>query len=338
MAYIQFDNIFKEFPGNVRALRGITLSVEKGDLITLLGPSGCGKSTLLRCLAGLETVTSGKIYLDGVDITEFSPKQRAIGMVFQQYSLFPNLNVEQNVGFGLHIKKMDKHVVSKKVKDMLDMVGLSDKIEQYPNRLSGGQQQRVALARALVMEPKVLLMDEPMSAIDALLRRNLQAEIRRIQRDLKITTIFVTHDQNEAMVMSDRIHLFNNTGCIEQSGTPVELYTSPKTKFAASFIGHYNIVPAVDFNSLAGSAYKCGDVAVRPEVIGISSDAVRQDGACCLKGLVRRSAPHGNIIRHTVQCGRREFNIDILYDTARLYHEGQEVYITIPENGVLQLE
>jgi putative spermidine/putrescine transport system ATP-binding protein len=338
MAYIQFDDVCKEFPGNVRALRGITLSVEKGDLVALLGPSGCGKSTLLRCLAGLETITSGKIHLDGVDITEFSPRQRAIGMVFQQYSLFPNLNVEQNVGFGLHIKKMDRNVVSKKVRDMLDLVGLGDKLKQYPNQLSGGQQQRVALARALVMEPKVLLMDEPLSAIDALLRRNLQVEIRRIQQELKITTVFVTHDQNEAMVMSDRIHLFNNTGSIEQSGTPVELYTSPKTTFAASFIGHYNIVPAVDFNSLAGSAYMCGEIAVRPELIGISGDAVRQDGVCCLKGLVRRSVPHGNIIRHTVECGRREFNIDILYDTARLYHEGQEVYISIPESGVLELE
>ncbi|MDR0584558.1 MAG: ABC transporter ATP-binding protein [Treponema sp.] len=338
MAYIQFDNIFKEFSGKVQALRGISLSVEKGDLITLLGPSGCGKSTLLRCLAGLETVTSGKIYLDGVDITEFSPKQRAIGMVFQQYSLFPNLNVEQNVGFGLHIKKIDKHAISKKVKEMLDIVGLSDKIKQYPNRLSGGQQQRVALARALIMEPKVLLMDEPMSAIDALLRRNLQAEIRRIQRDLKITTVFVTHDQNEAMVMSDRIHLFNNRGCIEQSGTPVDLYTSPKTKFAASFIGHYNIVSAANFNSLTGSVYQCADVAVRPEVIGISSGAVRQNGTCCLKGVVRGSSSHGNIIRYTIRCDRLEFNVDILYDTARLYHEYQEVYITIPESGILQLD
>jgi putative spermidine/putrescine transport system ATP-binding protein len=337
MAYIQFDNIHKVFSGDVQALKGITLSIDKGELVTLLGPSGCGKSTLLRCLAGLETVTSGKIYLDGVDITEFSPKQRAIGMVFQQYSLFPNLNVEQNVGFGLHIKKMDRHVISKKVKDMLDMVGLTEKIKQYPNQLSGGQQQRVALARSLVMEPKVLLLDEPMSAIDALLRRNLQVEIKRIQRDLKITTVFVTHDQDEAMVMSDRIYLFN-VGCLEQSGTATELYTSPKTKFAASFIGHYNIVPAGDFNTLTGSSYRCADVAVRPEVIGISNEAVNMTGAWTLKGLVQRSASHGNIIRYTVQCGKVEFNTDILYDTARFYHEGQEVFISIPESDVLQLE
>jgi putative spermidine/putrescine transport system ATP-binding protein len=337
MAYIQFNDIYKVFPGDAQALKGITLSINKGELVTLLGPSGCGKSTLLRCLAGLETITSGKIYLDGVDITEFSPKQRAIGMVFQQYSLFPNMNVEQNVGFGLHIKKMNRKLVSEKVRAMLDMVGLTEKIKQYPNQLSGGQQQRVALARALVMEPKVLLLDEPMSAIDALLRRNLQVEIRRIQRDLKITTIFVTHDQDEAMVMSDRIHLFN-VGYLEQSGTAIELYASPKTKFAASFIGHYNIVAAHDFNTLTGSSYRCADVAVRPEVIGISNEAVSIPGAWTLKGIVRGNAPHGNIIRYTVRCDTVEFNIDILYDTARLYHEGREVFITIPENDVLRLE
>ncbi|MDR1106769.1 MAG: ABC transporter ATP-binding protein [Treponema sp.] len=337
MAYIQFDNIYKVFPGNMQALKGITLSVNKGELVTLLGPSGCGKSTLLRCLAGLETVTSGKIYLDGVDITEFSPRQRAIGMVFQQYSLFPNLNVEQNVGFGLHIKKMDRKSINEKVGTMLDMVGLTEKTKQYPSQLSGGQQQRVALARALVMEPKVLLLDEPMSAIDALLRRNLQSEIRRIQRDLKITTIFVTHDQDEAMVISDRIHLFN-VGYLEQSGTATELYASPKTKFAASFIGHYNIVNASDFNTLTGSSYPCTNVVVRPEVIGISNEAADRAGAWTLKGAVRGSTSHGNIIRYAVQCGRVEFNIDILYDTARLYHEGSEVFITIPENDVLQVE
>ncbi|MDR1617890.1 MAG: ABC transporter ATP-binding protein, partial [Treponema sp.] len=151
MAYIQFENIVKEFGADTVALRGVSLSVEKGELATLLGPSGCGKSTLLRCLAGLEAVTSGKIYLDNYDITDLSPKQRAIGMVFQQYSLFPNLTVEQNVGFGLHIKKLDKGLIKEKVLSMLDTVGLSEKLKSYPNQLSGGQQQRVALARALVM-------------------------------------------------------------------------------------------------------------------------------------------------------------------------------------------
>ncbi|MDR1178328.1 MAG: ABC transporter ATP-binding protein, partial [Spirochaetaceae bacterium] len=272
MAYIQFENIIKTFDNETQALKGINLSVEKGELVTLLGPSGCGKSTLLRCLAGLESVSSGKIYLDNKDITDLSPKQREIGMVFQQYSLFPNMTVAQNVGFGLSIKRMEKALIREKVKTVLELVGLSEKLRQYPNQLSGGQQQRVALARALVMEPKVLLLDEPMSAIDALLRRNLQIEIRRIQRRLKITTIFVTHDQDEAMVMSDKIHLFN-VGALEQSGVPTDLYTKPKTKFAASFIGHYNILQASDFGAASGQDFGGEHVAIRPEVINVSAAA-----------------------------------------------------------------
>jgi putative spermidine/putrescine transport system ATP-binding protein len=335
MAYIQFENIEKKFDEHTHALRGVSLSVEKGELVTLLGPSGCGKSTLLRCLAGLEPVTGGKIYLDNYDITNLSPKQREIGMVFQQYSLFPNMTVEQNVGFGLKIKKMEKNLVREKVRAMLELVGLSEKLRQYPNELSGGQQQRVALARALVMEPKVLLLDEPMSAIDALLRRTLQIEIRRIQRSLKITTIFVTHDQDEAMVMSDRIHLFN-VGIIEQSGPPTELYTRPKTKFAASFIGHYNIIGAKDFNTVSGRQFGGEHVAIRPEVIGIS--ALPGGGDIHLKGTVRGSIPHGNVLRYTVDCGAVQLDADVLYDTSRLFNENQEVYLSFPGEQVLSLD
>ena len=258
MAYIRFENLNKSF-GNNHVLKDINLDVEKGELVTLLGPSGCGKSTLLRCLSGLEKVTSGKIYLDGVDITDVDPRDRGIGMVFQQYSLFPNMSVKENVAFGLKMKKVPKDEIDKKVKHMLEIVGLSDKIDQYPMQLSGGQQQRVALARAIVTEPKVLLLDEPLSAIDALLRHNLQIEIRRIQKELNITTIFVTHDQDEAMVMSDTIHLFN-AGHIEQSGSPVDLYVTPKTKFTASFIGNYNLLPAAKFGKACGEGAACLDV------------------------------------------------------------------------------
>ena len=218
MGYIHFENIHKDF-GQNKVLKGITMDIEKGHLVTLLGPSGCGKSTLLRCLSGLEDVTSGQITMDGKDITHISPRDRGIGMVFQQYSLFPNMSVAQNVAFGLNMKKVPKDTIRRKVSEILTIVGLEDKAEQYPNQLSGGQQQRVALARAIVTEPKVLLLDEPLSAIDAKLRRNLQVEIRRIQQDFGMTTIFVTHDQDEAMVMSDVIHLFHN-GLMEQSGTP----------------------------------------------------------------------------------------------------------------------
>ena len=235
MSYIRFEKINKMF-GQNHVLKDIDLEVEKGQLVTLLGPSGCGKSTLLRCLAGLEQVTSGRIYLDNEDITDVIPRKRGIGMVFQQYSLFPNMNVRDNVAYGLKLKKLPKPEIDQKVEQMLDIVGLSDKISQYPAQLSGGQQQRVALARAMVTAPKVLLLDEPLSAIDALLRKNLQIEIRRIQQQLGITTIFVTHDQDEAMVMSDMIHLFHE-GKIEQSGSPDQIYTRPATKFAATFIG-----------------------------------------------------------------------------------------------------
>ena len=187
MGYIHFQDIHKDF-GQNKVLKGITLDIEKGHLVTLLGPSGCGKSTLLRCLAGLEEVTSGTISLDGKDITHVNPRDRGIGMVFQQYSLFPNMSVAQNVAFGLNMKKVPKDIVTRKVGEMLTIVGLDDKADQYPSQLSGGQQQRVALARAIVTEPKVLLLDEPLSAIDAKLRRNLQVEIRRIQQDFGMTT------------------------------------------------------------------------------------------------------------------------------------------------------
>lgn len=194
MSYIRFENLSKNY-GQKEVLKDINLEIEKGTLVTLLGPSGCGKSTLLRCLAGLETVSSGKIFLDGKDITDISPRDRGIGMVFQQYSLFPNMTVEQNIAFGLKIKKTDKKVIQEKVNDIISIVGLKEQVKQYPSQLSGGQQQRAALARAIVTEPKVLLLDEPLSAIDALLRHSLQIEIRRIQQELGITAIFVTHDQ-----------------------------------------------------------------------------------------------------------------------------------------------
>ena len=200
MAYIEFRNITKMF-GDNRVLDEITMEVQKGDLVTLLGPSGCGKSTRLRCLSGLESVTEGQIFLDGEDITETPPSQRNVGMVFQQYSLFPNMTVEQNIAFGLKMKKAAPEVIDEKVRGAIRMVELEGKEKSYPANLSGGQQQRVALARSIVMEPKVLLLDEPLSAIDAKLRKSLQSSIRQIHKELGLTTIFVTHDQDEAMVM-----------------------------------------------------------------------------------------------------------------------------------------
>lgn len=218
MSYIRFENLSKSF-GKNEVLTDINLEVEKGQLVTLLGPSGCGKSTLLRCLAGLETVTSGRVYLDGEDITDKNPKDRDIGMVFQQYSLFPNMDVAQNVAFGLKMKKVPKEEITKRVEEMVDIVGLSDHLHHYPAEMSAVSSSVRALARAMVTHPKVLLLDEPLSAIDALLRHSLQVEIRRIQKEMDITAIFVTHDQDEAMVMSDVINLMYQ-GKIEQSAPP----------------------------------------------------------------------------------------------------------------------
>ena len=335
MAYIRFENINKSF-GDNHVLKDINLDIQKGEFVTLLGSSGCGKSTLLRCLSGLEKVTSGKIYLDGVDITDVDPRDRGIGMVFQQYSLFPNMSVRDNVAFGLKIKKVPKDEIDKKVKKMLEIVGLSDKIDQFPMQLSGGQQQRVALARAIVTEPKVLLLDEPLSAIDALLRHNLQIEIRRIQRELNITTIFVTHDQDEAMVMSDTIHLFNK-GNVEQSGTPVELYTKPATKFAASFIGNYNLIPAAKFGNACGDNFECEDIAIRPEIVRISKEAVESDSCYQFKGKIVSFISHGNVIRFRVECEDIWLNADVVFERELAFEEGDEVYVTIEKDLVIKL-
>ena len=336
MSYIEFKNIHKRF-GDAHVLRGIDLHIEQGEFVTLLGPSGCGKSTLLRCFSGLETVSEGEIYLDGVNITNFTPKQRKIGMVFQQYSLFPNMTVRQNVAFGLQIQKKEKSYIEEKVKEVLDIVGLSEKINQYPRQLSGGQQQRVALARAIVMEPKVLLLDEPLSAIDALLRRNLQIEIRKIQQKLKITAIFVTHDQEEAMVMSDTIHLFN-VGQIEQSGSPEEIYACPKTKFAANFIGHYNILETAAMKKVVTVEGGSEFVAIRPEAVRISAEDGGSDGqAVRMKGKITGAMSRGTTVAYTVDCGGLEINADVLFSPNGRLGMGEEVYLQIPKKDILEL-
>ncbi len=335
MSYIRFENIVKNF-GQTQVLKNISLDIEKGQLVTLLGPSGCGKSTLLRCLAGLETVTSGKIYLDGREITDVDPRDRDMGMVFQQYSLFPNMTVEQNVMFGMKMKKMSKEKCREKSREMLELVGLGDKMKSYPSQLSGGQQQRAALARAIVTEPKVLLLDEPLSAIDALLRHSLQVEIRRIQKELDITAIFVTHDQDEAMVMSDMIHLMYN-GKIDQSASPAQLYTKPETRFAATFIGHYNVFDRTVFQALTGEAPDSSTVAFRPEIIKISSHPLEQEDCYVIRGKIGLSLPHGNILRYAVNCGETQVDVDVLFTGISPYEIGREVWLYIKKEECIYL-
>ena len=335
MSYIRFEKINKKF-GKNHVLKDIDLSIEKGKLVTLLGPSGCGKSTLLRCLAGLEEVTSGHIFLDNEEITNVVPRKRGIGMVFQQYSLFPNLNVRDNVAYGLKLKKISKTEIQHKVENMLDIVGLSDKINQYPSQLSGGQQQRVALARAMVLEPKVLLLDEPLSAIDALLRKNLQVEIRDIQQRLGITTIFVTHDQEEAMVMSDMIHLFHD-GEIEQSGTPEQIYTKPATKFAATFIGNYNILSADEMKSVFNYDVFTGEVAIRPEIIQLSKNLSNTDSMLTAQGKVKSYVSHGNMIRYEIQLTGLTIKADVIYKDGMEFDNNSIVYVGIPQNTIVRI-
>ncbi|MEA4892956.1 MAG: ABC transporter ATP-binding protein [Peptococcaceae bacterium] len=334
--YIEFVSVKKSFDGH-EVLRGVDLSIGRGQLVTLLGPSGCGKSTLLRCLAGLEEVSGGRIRLDGADITDLSPQARAIGMVFQQYSLFPNLSVFENVAFGLRIQRTNRQELQRRVDHMLEVVDLREKAGARPQELSGGQQQRVALARALVLEPKVLLLDEPLSAIDAQLRRSLQTQIRSIQRNLGITTIFVTHDQDEAMILSDVIHLFNQ-GRLEQSGSPISLYTQPGTHFAASFMGNYNILSAGDFARITGREYAASpSVAIRPETLQISLRPQENPDSYHLRGTVRSFTPHGNVLRYIIEINGVPLHVDVLFRSFHLYEPGAAVHLTVEHRNCLPL-
>jgi putative spermidine/putrescine transport system ATP-binding protein len=242
-ATVQLVGVTKEYVGGNLALTGVDLTMKPGEFIALLGPSGCGKTTVLRALSGLEQITAGRILIDGEDVADTPVNKRDIGMVFQSYSLFPHMTVLENVEFGLRMRKVDAAARARRSADALEMVGLGHLGERYAHQLSGGQQQRVALARALVTRPRVLLLDEPLSALDAKVRVQLRDEIRRIQTELGITTLFVTHDQEEALAVADRVAVMNS-GNIEQIGTPEELYTSPATPFVANFVGLSNRIPA----------------------------------------------------------------------------------------------
>ena len=284
MAFLELEDITKQFGQNT-AVDHINVFVEQGEFLTLLGPSGCGKTTILRMVAGFETPSTGNILLDGDDITNQAASKRPMGMVFQSYALFPHMTAEQNVSFGMSIQHKPKVVIKQRCAELLELVGLSDKGRSYPHQLSGGQQQRVALARALAVEPKVLLLDEPLSALDAKVRVSLRNEIRRIQQQLKMTAIYVTHDQEEALAISDRIAVMAK-GRIEQLDHPEEIYSNPRTVFAASFVGSSNQFQSVLTSAAEGACqaenftlhvppqanYKDGErllVLVRPEEVSI---------------------------------------------------------------------
>lgn len=328
MSYIEIKNIKKSFDGK-EILKDVSLSIEKGDFVTFLGPSGCGKTTLLRCIVGLETVDSGTIRLADQDITHLPANQRGVSMIFQQSCLIPTMNIFDNISFGLRMKKMPKNEIEDRIRDVVRMVNLEDHLNKYPYQLSGGEQQRASLARGLVMNPKVLLLDEPFSAIDAKLRKELQIYLKRIHRELNMTSVFVTHDQEEAMRMSDTIHLFND-GIIEQSGSPREIYLHPKTVYAAGFIGSYNLVPSELFGC-SGLTY-----AIRPEVIHASkTESPAAVSEFRLEGNVVDLIPQGSITRVVVRVNEMiSLNIDTVSMDSLEFNYDDHVYLTIPKANV----
>ncbi|MEZ4707724.1 MAG: ABC transporter ATP-binding protein [Caldilineaceae bacterium] len=321
MAFLELNNIRKEF-GRFVAVEAFNLQVERGEFVSFLGPSGCGKTTTLRMIAGFELPTAGQITMDGKEITYTRPNARNIGMVFQSYALFPNMTVAGNIGFGLKVAGKAAAEIKERVAEMLHLIGLADLGDRYPYQLSGGQQQRVALARALAIRPQLLLLDEPLSALDAKIRVNLRNEIRSIQRQLGITTIYVTHDQEEALSLSDRIVVMS-AGRMEQVGSPFAIYNFPQTRFVASFVGTLNIVPATVVNGAQGEVQIDGQqitlaagidgatngaqvtVALRPEALSLT-----ESGANRLVGHVENIAFLGSIVRIYIRLNETLLSLD----------------------------
>jgi putative spermidine/putrescine transport system ATP-binding protein len=339
-AAVSLENLVRTF-GKVRALDGLSLKIEPGEFMALLGPSGCGKTTALRVLAGFELLDGGRVVVDGVDLSDVSARKRDMGMVFQSYSLFPNMNALNNVAFGLRMRKQSSSVRRKKAGELLEMVGLSDQGNKYPHQMSGGQQQRIALARALAIEPRVLLLDEPLSALDAIVRAELRDQIRSLQQRLAITTVFVTHDQEEVLSMADRVCVMSR-GHIEQVASPSELYSRPATAFVAQFVGISSRVPVDASNhevvvfgqrcpirsgegsNLTGAV----DALLRPEDIAIEVDPEGQ-------GFVTRKSFLGAMTRLVVQVGEIPVRVDVRSDKASEIDLGTHVRPGIVSRDVL---
>ncbi|MEO6208168.1 MAG: ABC transporter ATP-binding protein [Candidatus Limnocylindrales bacterium] len=356
MPFLRLDGVQKRFPGGVVAVRDFDLSVERGEFISFLGPSGCGKTTTLRMIAGFEQPTIGAISIDGVDVTHMPPNQRNVGMVFQSYALFPNMTVADNIAFGLRMRKRAAADIKRRVGELLALIHLPDKGERYPYQLSGGQQQRVALARALAFEPQVLLLDEPLSALDAKIRVALRHEIRTIQRSLGITTVYVTHDQEEALELSDRIVVMSD-GRMEQVGTPFEIYNFPSTAFVASFVGTLNAVearvvdpragaltlgghPVRTTSALTGAVGEAVMVALRPEMITLDGiDGAPKEGANLLPATVTDIAFLGAVVRVSTRIGEATL-IDVdTFNNPNLAvpPAGSTVQLSFPPEAILVL-
>jgi putative spermidine/putrescine transport system ATP-binding protein len=352
MSYLSISHVTKQF-GDTVVVDDFNLDIEKGEFVSFLGPSGCGKTTTLRMVAGFEIPTSGKILLDGADITNKAPNQRNVGMIFQSYALFPNMTVAQNIGFGLSVRKESKEMVAQRVDEMISLINLEKHATKYPYQLSGGQQQRVSLARALAIHPQVLLLDEPLSALDAKIRVSLRAEIRAIQKKLGITAVFVTHDQEEALSISDRIVVMNS-GLMEQVGTPFEIYNFPTTVFSANFVGSLNngsaevfdpakgllTVDGVQFESATDlKNRRKGDkvkIAIRPERLSFASE---QKKANVVDATIENITFLGSVVRIQLKIGNTKFNMDTFNNPfLELPKIGDKDQVTCSKEAVLVLE
>ncbi|WP_376796443.1 ABC transporter ATP-binding protein [Thermogemmatispora sp.] len=361
MAFLELLELRKSF-GRRRAVENVSLAVERGEFLTLLGPSGCGKTTILRLVAGFEWPEAGRILLASEEITTRPANRRPMGMVFQSYALFPHLTAEQNVAFGLKMRHLPGEQVRQRTQELLALVGLADRARSYPHQLSGGQQQRVALARALAIEPQVLLLDEPLSALDAAVRVTLREEIRRIQQQLGMTVIYVTHDQEEALAISDRIAVMAQ-GRIEQLGRPEEIYRQPRTAFVAGFVGTSNRLPALLEQAQAGQCLADGLrlqvppqphlsdgcpvlLVVRPEqmALRLAADDGQLEGEAVeahvnlLPGTVELRTFLGAVTRFRVRSeGGQLFTVDLPALQAEPFAPGQRVLLSFPPTACLVL-
>jgi putative spermidine/putrescine transport system ATP-binding protein len=352
MKFLELENIRKVY-GQTPVVHHFDLAVERGEFVSFLGPSGCGKTTTLRMIAGFEAPSAGTIRIDGRDVTDLRPNQRNVGMVFQSYALFPNLTVAENIAFGLKVAKRRADEIKARVAEMLALIKLPQHGGRYPYQLSGGQQQRVALARALANQPQVLLLDEPLSALDAKIRVSLREEIRSLQRELGITTIYVTHDQEEALSMSDRIVVMNE-GRIEQVGAPFEIYNFPRTRFVASFVGTLNILKATMIDpekgriaidgqevvaSRGGRTGKAGDVhsvALRPEAILLDEG---EEDRNRMEGTIEEVAFLGSVVRIRVRFQDNVISLDTFNNpSAPPPVRGQKVAVTFAKEDLLVLD
>jgi len=347
---VKLDNVKKDYEGK-EIIKGISLDIYEGEFLTLLGPSGCGKTTLLRTISGLEMVSSGKVYIDGEEVTDVIPRKREVNTIFQNFALFSHMTVEKNIAFGLKMKKVPNVEIKKRVKDIIKLIRMEGYEERKPNQLSGGQQQRVALARGLVNNPKVLLLDEPLSSLDMKLRKEMEIELKRLQKKMGITFIYVTHDQDEALSMSDRVAIINN-GIIEQIDTPKNIYDKPKTRFVADFIGESNQFAGVVISTSDSKAIIKLDIDLEIEVINDNYDVGQEitvvirpeqfklaranDITNCFYVKVKDNVYNGTFTKVIGKVGKKEIQFIIYNDED--YDKNEELKLKFKTDDLVILE